>query len=89
MKRTGIVLATGLGVLATIYLTLAIGLHSVLAAIVSLGWTGFALICFLAVAQFGLLSAAWLVLIPACSRKMWPTFLWGGPCATRQEIYCH
>jgi putative membrane protein len=52
-------------------------LHSVLAAIVSLGWTGFALICFLAVAQFGLLSAAWLVLIPASSRKMWPTFLWG------------
>jgi putative membrane protein len=77
VKRTAIAIATGLGVLAAIYLVFNIGFAAIAAAIVSFGWTGFAVVCCLIGVQIALLSAAWCVLVPGTTFKAWPTFLWG------------
>jgi len=77
MKRPVILAAAVLGVIATICLVFYIGFDAVMNAIGSLGWGGFALVCSLTVAVFGILSAAWYVLLPTQSGRGWPTFFWG------------
>src|SRR5215469_9388985 len=77
MKKTAILIAAGLGALAAIYLVFNIGFAAIAAAIVSFGWTGFAVVCCLMGVQFALLSAAWCVLVPDSTLKAWPTFFWG------------
>jgi putative membrane protein len=77
MKRPVIFVAAVLGIIATICLVFYIGFSSIMTAIGSLGWGGFALVCSLTVAVFGLLAVAWYVLLPAQPRRGWPTFFWG------------
>jgi putative membrane protein len=77
MKRAPVILAACLGAVTLVYLVFYVGIGSVMAAIASLGWSGFALLCFLTVAVFALLSVAWFVLVPDNTAKRWPTFFWG------------
>jgi putative membrane protein len=77
MKRSVILFASCFGALAAIYLTFDVGVHSVFAAISSLRWTGFAIICCLLIGVFAVLSAGWCVLIPGGFPKNWLIFLWG------------
>jgi putative membrane protein len=77
MKWTTIIFAACMGAAVVVYLIFYIGLNAVLAAIASLGWSGFALICSMAVALFAVNALAWSVLIPDGSGKAWPIFFWG------------
>jgi putative membrane protein len=77
MKRTPVIVAAILGGLTLVYLVFYIGIGPVMAAIASLGWSGFALLCLLSVAVFAILSAAWFVLVSDSETKRWPTFFWG------------
>lgn len=77
MKRPVILAAAVLGAVATVCLVFYIGFGSVMGAIASLGWGGFALVCGLTVAVLGVLSAAWFVLLPGKPGRSWPTFFWG------------
>lgn len=77
MKRTALIVVACLGLIAVVYLIFYVGLGSVLAAVSSLGWQGFALACSLTVGLFALLSTAWFVLLPGKTARSWPTFFWG------------
>lgn len=77
MKKTGLLIAAGLGLATALYLVFYVGLGAVSAAIASLGWSGFALLCGLIVALFALLSTAWSVLVPGNVGHRWATFFWG------------
>ncbi len=77
MKKTGLILAACLGLTTILYLVFYVGFGAVLAAIASLGWSGFTFLCASGVALFALLSTAWFVLIPGNTAKRWPTFFWG------------
>lgn len=77
MKRWGLILAGCAGTATVAYLVVSVGLGAVLAAALSLGWSGFALFCGLGIILFAILSAAWSVLIPRSSISKWPTYFWG------------
>lgn len=77
MKKTAILIMGFIGAATAVYLIFYVGIGSVLSAIASLGWSGFALLCTLGVGLFALLSAAWFVLIPDQRARSWPTFFWG------------
>lgn len=77
MKRTPVIVAACLGGITLVYLIFYIGIGPVMAAIASLGWSGFALLCLLSVAVFAILSVAWFVLVSNTEAKRWPTFFWG------------
>jgi putative membrane protein len=77
MKRLALIVAACLGGLTAIYLVFYIGIGPVMAAIGSLGWSGFALLCAMGTALFAILSLAWFVLMPAGKKPSWPTFFWG------------
>jgi len=77
MRKTGLILAACLGLATALYLIFYVGLGAVFAAIASLGWSGFGVLCGLGVAIFALLSVAWFVLIPGNPAKRWPIFFWG------------
>lgn len=75
--KIGVILAACVGVAMAVYLIFYVGLDSVFAAIGSLGWSGFALLCALGVTLYAILSVAWFVLIPSNTARQWPTFFWG------------
>lgn len=77
MKKTAIIVMGCLGAATAVYLIFYVGIASVLSAITSLGWSGFALLCALSVALFALLSSAWFVLVSHQTAGNWPTFFWG------------
>jgi putative membrane protein len=77
MKRLALIVAACLGGLTAIYLVFYIGIGPVMAAIASLGWSGFALLCAMGTGLFALLSVAWFVLMPEGSTASWLTFFWG------------
>lgn len=77
MKRFAVAFTACLGVATIIYLLTEVGFGAVFAAVTSLRWWGFAVVCFLGVVLFAALSAAWFVLLPSGRAKAWPTFFWG------------
>lgn len=62
--KVRIFIVAALGLCLAAYLVLNTGLNSVLAAAVTFGWTGFAIVCLYALGLFALLGAAWHALIP-------------------------
>src|ERR1700730_8205775 len=68
--RIGIIAALGLAL--ALYLVMYVGFGAVFSAAVTVGWSGFAILCFYASGVFLLLGAAWYVLLPDSS----PTRLW-------------
>jgi putative membrane protein len=71
MKLRILIIAT-LGLALALYLVMYVGLGAVLSAAVTVGWSGFAILCLYALGLFLILGAAWYVLPPDSS----PTGLW-------------
>ena len=67
-----IVIDTALGLALALYLVMYVGLSAVFSAAVTVGGSGFAILCFYASGLFLLLGTAWYVLLPDSS----PTRLW-------------
>jgi hypothetical protein len=72
-----LLIIAALGAALALYLLRHIGFHAVLATAASAGWRGLALLCALAVVVFGILGAAWYVLMPPAARVP----LWVFECA--------
>lgn len=64
-----LVIIAALGLALALYLLVYVGLGAVFAAAMSVGWSGFAILCLYALALFPLLGAAWYVLLPDPSRS--------------------
>jgi putative membrane protein len=75
--RTGAAIAAIAGVAGAAYLIFRLGFHSILDSIVSVGWSGFALLCFYGLMNFALLGVAWLTLAPPASAARAAIFCWG------------
>jgi glycosyltransferase 2 family protein len=65
MRRVRILILAALGLALGCYLVKYVGWRGVLAAVVTVGWGGFALLCACALGLFVLLGVAWRVLLPA------------------------
>jgi glycosyltransferase 2 family protein len=65
MRRVQLLLVTTLGLALGFYLVMYVGWRAVLAAALTVGWGGFALLCLCAVGLFALLGIAWSILLPA------------------------
>jgi len=61
--KIGVIAAAFAGLALAGWLVYDVGLGGVLAAILSVGWGGFALLCFCALLTFGILGAAWFSLM--------------------------
>jgi putative membrane protein len=72
--RIAIIAALGLALI--LYLVEFIGLGAVLSAAVSIGWSGFAVLCAYQLALFFLLGSAWYVLMPRESAVRHRVFVW-------------
>lgn len=75
--RIGVILAAVTGFALAGYLIFNVGFGPILAAIASVGWGGFALLCLYGAALFALLGTAWFALIPARNHPELTTFIWG------------
>lgn len=75
--RTGAVIAALVGLGGAAYLFFRIGFDAIFEAAISVGWGGFALLCFYGLANFVLLGMAWLVLAPPITPSRAVTFCWG------------
>ena len=75
--RLGVVAAALIGLLGAAYLIFYIGFDAVLQAVISVGWSGFALLCLYGAANFVLLGIAWLVIVPPFNWRNAATFCWG------------
>ena len=58
------------------YLIWHIGFASILSATLTIGWSGFSLLCMFAFLVFALLGSAWWVLVTGSRPHGWRTFLW-------------
>lgn len=63
--------------MVVVWLVLHVGLHAVMAAVVKVGWGGFAILCLLGIGLFVILGSAWFLLIPRSSTAKLETFIWG------------
>lgn len=75
--RTSAAIAALAGVAGAAYLIFRVGFHSILESIVSVGWSGFALLCLYGLANFALLGFAWLALMPPANPAQVAIFCWG------------
>jgi putative membrane protein len=64
-----LVIIAALGLALALYLVMYVGLGAVFAAAMSVGWSGFAILCLYVLALFPLLGAAWYALLPEPSRS--------------------
>lgn len=70
--KVRIVILTAFGLALVLYLVMHVGVGAVFSAAVTIGWSGFALLCLCGLALFPLLGAAWYIVQGAAS----PTPLW-------------
>lgn len=75
--RTGAAIAALAGLAGAAYLIFRVGFHSILDSVVSVGWSGFALLCLYSLANFTLLGFAWLALAPPANAARAAIFCWG------------
>jgi glycosyltransferase 2 family protein len=75
--KLGVIAAALVGLALTIWLVLHIGVAPIVAAIVSIGFAGFALTCVYAVAVVALMGLAWYALLPAGAPRDVLTFVLG------------
>src|ERR1700716_1557088 len=71
-----IVIVTALGLALALYLVMYVGLSAVFSAAVTVGGSGFAILCFYASGVFLLLGTAWYVLLPDSSPTRRWVFVW-------------
>src|SRR5436190_24301116 len=71
-----ILIIAALGLALALYLVTYIGLGAVLSAAVTVGWSGFAILCLYALGLFLIFGAAWFVLAPASSATGLWVFVW-------------
>jgi putative membrane protein len=71
-----ILIIAGLGLALALYLLTYVGLGAVLSAAVTVGWSGFAILCLYGVGLFLILGAAWYVLAPDSSVTGLWVFVW-------------
>jgi glycosyltransferase 2 family protein len=74
--RWRVVIVAGLGLALVLYLVKYVGLGAVFSAAVSVGWSGFGIICLYQLALFVLLGCAWYVLMPRGSAGKQGVFIW-------------
>jgi hypothetical protein len=72
-----VILIALLGLGLAIYLIGLVGFEAVFSTVRTVGWGGFAILCTYALALYGLLGAAWYVLISGAARAPLATFIWG------------
>ena len=72
--KLGVILAGLAGLAVALYFIVHAGFASVVAAVASVGWSGFAILCLYALALFVVLGAGWFALMPG--RGFW-SFAWG------------
>jgi putative membrane protein len=75
--KIGVIAAALVGLALFVWLLLHIGIGQVWAAIASVGFGGFALLCIAAIAVVALLGSAWLALIPHAKLRDLVTFVIG------------
>jgi len=75
--RMGPIVAVLTGIGAAAYLIFRVGFQSIFDAALSVGWAGFALLCFYGLTNFMLLGFAWLALVPPYTVARAATFGWG------------
>jgi glycosyltransferase 2 family protein len=71
-----VLIVTAVGLALVLYLLMRVGLGAVIAAAVTVGWSGFAGLCLYALGLFVLLGAAWYVLLPDGGRPALRVFVW-------------
>jgi len=74
--KIGVIAAAFAGLALAGWLVYDVGLGGVLAAILSVGWGGFALLCFCALLTFGILGAAWFALMSDLPAARFASFFW-------------
>ncbi len=75
--RAGVIVAALAGLGLAVYLLLHAGLGQVLAAVATVGWGGFGLLCLCGAALLAILGCAWFILIPGGTKPEFSTFVWG------------
>ena len=65
------------GILLAILMVFAFGAHHVLAALLSVGWRGFALMVVVQLTVTLLLALAWLIILPQPRLRIFPVLYWG------------
>jgi putative membrane protein len=65
------------GLTGAIWLILHLGVSSIIASVLSVGWRGFALLCFYGAANFVLLGAGWNLIVPPYRLRDLGVFTWG------------
>jgi glycosyltransferase 2 family protein len=73
--RLRILVIAALGAALALYLIAFVGIAAVLSAAAAVGWGGFAILCFYAMALFLVLGMAWRVLQPGSGHSLW-VFVW-------------
>lgn len=76
-SKHGVMALAAVGVAVAIWLVFHVGLRTVMAGVLKVGWGGFALLCFLGLVVFVVLGSAWFVLIPRSAGTKIETFIWG------------
>ncbi|MEI9930056.1 MAG: lysylphosphatidylglycerol synthase domain-containing protein [Rhizomicrobium sp.] len=71
--KLGVILAALAGLALAAWLVFHVGFSSVLGAVASVGWAGFAILCVFQLALFAVLGAAWYALMPGARMA---AFIW-------------
>jgi glycosyltransferase 2 family protein len=71
-----LVVIAALGLALGLYLIAYVGLGAVFAAVVAVGWGGFAILCLYGLAMFVVLGAAWCALPPGATLRQLRVFTW-------------
>jgi putative membrane protein len=74
--KFGVIATAFAGLSVTTWLVYHIGLAGVASTIMSVGWGGFALLCFCALLTFAILGAAWFALMTGLPAAQLANFIW-------------
>ena len=75
--KLGVIAATLAGIALAAYLIFHAGLGAIVAAVTSVGWGGFVILCICTLALLVIMGSAWFVLIPGLKPSRAATFIWG------------
>ena len=75
--RAGVIFAALVGLVVATWLVFAIGFHSIVLAMLAVGWAGFAVLCAVGAGLFALLGTAWFALVPRYEKPLLLNFVWG------------
>lgn len=75
--KPGSFIALAAGLIGFAWLVLHFGVHQIVAAAISVGWAGIALLSLCALSNFALQGAGWAFLVPPYNRRRLFLFIWG------------